>query len=89
MKNKIQDYNRDNWIQDRQDGYIRYELAWFLFEEDESENKPNLTKEEFYKHFDVWIKSGLADLSKFFQHYDALFEVEFLLNKQGQVILIQ
>lgn len=80
-------YTRENYIAERKQGFINYHLAWEMFNEHEGE-KPELNKEQFLQVFDGWCKFTSSAVG-YFEHFDRVFEIIFLINKQNQIIDIQ
>lgn len=84
----IENYSKEKYIEDRKNNYVRYDLAWFMFSESKK-NKPELSKEQFFTYFNYWIKSGFADLTSFWCHFDSFFEVTFIYDNKNNLISIK
>lgn len=79
-------YTRENYIQDRKNNMVNFELAWEMFQKSDIPNKSNLTKDEFIRDFNVWIRSGLASMNLYFEYFDRVFEIGFLIDKNNKLI---
>ncbi len=77
-------YNREIYLVDRANGYIRFELAWEMY--DKNQDPPKLNQQRFIQYFRYWCQTPLCDLSGYWEYFDRIFEVTFLISPEGQVI---
>ena len=80
-------YTRENYIAERKQGFINYHLAWEMFSEYEGE-KPELNKEQFIQVFAIWCQITPSAIG-YFEHFDRVFEIVFVLDKNNKLIDIQ
>jgi hypothetical protein len=79
-------YNRETYLQDRVNNYVRFELAWEMYDKNTDPNKPPLNQQDFIKCFRYWIQSQFCDLSGYWDYFDRIFDIVFVISPEGQVI---